>query len=278
MIRPVSDPFQDKAVFILGIGSDIGARLAVMLAARGAQAVGTYRSEESVAALRAHQGIRLLPCDAANPGSVQRAAAAYGELGLSWDIFISAVGTLEPIGRFFSLDFDRWEESVIVNSLAQLRALHALHPHRRPQSLNHAIFFAGGGTNSPFRNYSAYCLGKILLIKMCELLDDEDPALSAVILGTGWVNTKIHRQTLGNPDAAEANYGRTREFLRAPGKGTSFEDIFACLEWCVRAGRELVGGRNLAIVHDAWRDGGTALLEQLRQDPNKFKLRRYGNT
>jgi NAD(P)-dependent dehydrogenase (short-subunit alcohol dehydrogenase family) len=273
----VSSLFQDKAVFILGVGSDIGARLAVMLVTRGARVVGTYRSEESVAELRALPEIRLIACDAANPESVQRAAAAYGDLGLPWDIFISCVGVLEPIGRFFSLNFDLWESSVRVNSLAQLRVLHALQPHRRAQSPNHAFFFAGGGTNSPFRNYSAYCLGKILLIKMCELLDDEDPSLNAVILGTGWVNTKIHRQTLVNPAAAEANYSRTREFLRAPEKGTSFEDIFACIEWCVRAGRELVGGRNFAIVHDAWREG-TELLEQLRQDPNKFKLRRHGNT
>ena len=37
LIRHVSNLFQDKAVFILGIGSDIGARLAVKFSARGAQ-------------------------------------------------------------------------------------------------------------------------------------------------------------------------------------------------------------------------------------------------
>jgi hypothetical protein len=110
------------------------------------------------------------------------------------------------------------------------------------------------------------------------LLDDEDPALNAVILGTGWVNTKIHRQTLRNAPGAEANHTRTAEFLQQPGAGTSFEEIFACIEWCVRSGREQVGGRNFSIVHDAWRNGGLALLTQLRQDPQKFKLRRQGNT
>ena len=274
----MSSLFQDKNVFILGVGSDIGSRLAVMFATQGAMVAGAYRSETSVTELRSHSRIQLIPCDITDPESVSRAAGGYGALRLPWDIFISCVGVLEPIGRFFSLDFESWENSVRVNSLAQLRALHAFHPHRRAQCINHAIFFAGGGTNSPFRNYSAYCLGKIMLIKICELLDDEDAALNAVVLGTGWVNTKIHRQTLRHAEAAEENYERTTDFLRTPGMGTSFEDIFACIEWCVCSGRELVGGRNFSIVHDAWRDGGQALLAQLRQDASKFRLRRHGNT
>jgi len=268
---------QGKNVFILGAGSDIGTRLALMFAGQGARVAGTYRSKASAAELEKHADIKLFSCDAADPDSIRRMAEDYGRLRLPWDIFISCIGVLEPIGRFFSLDFQTWENSVRVNSLAQLRALHALHPHRRPQTLNHAIFFAGGGTNSPFREYSAYCLGKIMLIKMCELLDDEDPALNAVILGTGWVNTKIHRQTL-NSAAAEEIRARTAEFLQSPGKGTSYEDIFACIDWCIRSGRELVGGRNFSIVHDGWRNGGADLLAQLRQDPGKYKLRRHGNT
>jgi len=270
--------FQGKTVFLLGAGSDIGARLAVMFAERGARVVGAYRSEASVAELRADSRVRLIACDVASPESVRSALTAYAELKLPWDIFISCVGVLEPIGRFFSLDFEEWERSVRVNSLGQLRVLHTLHPHRRQHTVNHAIFFAGGGTNSPFRNYSSYCLGKIMLIKMCELLDDEDPALNAVILGTGWVNTKIHRQTLRNPAGAEDNHARTAEFLRAPATGTSFEDIFACIEWCIRSGRERVGGRNFSLVHDPWRSSGQELLAQLKQDPEKFKLRRHGNT
>jgi len=45
----------------------------------------------------------------------------------------------------------------------------------------------------------------------------------------------------------------------------------------VRNGRELVGGRNFSIVHDAWHHGGQALLARLQADPHHFKLRRHGN-
>jgi len=270
--------FQDKTVFILGASSDIGVDLAGRFAALGARVVGTYRDEAARANFTARDNLVLFPCDVGNPASVGRAVAAFAKLDRPWDVFISCVGTLEPIGRFFSLGFEEWENSVRVNSLAQLRVLHALHPHRRPQSINHAVFFAGGGTNSPFRNYSAYCLGKIALIKMCELLDDEDPLLNAVIIGTGFVNTKIHRQTLQNPEGAGPNHARTLKFIESAGSDSAMADIFACINWCVQAGREDVGGRNFSMVNDSWRNGGRELLAQLAADRGKFKLRRRGNT
>ena len=56
--------------------------------------------------------------------------------------------------------------SVVVNSTAQLRVLHAIWPCRQPGP--DIMLMAGGGTNNPFPNYSAYCVSKIMLIKMCE--------------------------------------------------------------------------------------------------------------
>src|SRR5258707_781352 len=86
----MTELYQDKTVFLLGAGSDIGARLASMFAARGARVVGAYRSEASVAALRGEARIDLIPCDAARAESVRSALAAYAELKLPWDIFNSA--------------------------------------------------------------------------------------------------------------------------------------------------------------------------------------------
>ena len=141
--------------------------------------------------------------------------------------------------------------------------------------MNDVAFFAGGGTNNPFRNYSAYCLSKILLIKMCELLDDEAGDLKTYILGPGYVRTKIHDETLRAAGQAGDNMEKTRRFLESD--GTPMDDIFDCLEWCVAQDRSVVGGRNFSVVHDPWRNGGAALAESLANDPDKFKLRRRGN-
>jgi len=38
-----------------------------------------------------------------------------------------------------------------------------------------------------------------------------------------------------------------------------------------------LGGRNLSLVYDSWVGGGVSLSRRLRQDPNLYKLRRFGN-
>lgn len=266
-----------ESVFILSAGSDIGRELAERYLAAGHQVAGTYRSERSVAELEPHPNLHLFKCDLADPPSIRAALSAFREEVGVWDTFISSAGTEEPIGPFFECDFDEWEQSVIVNASAQLRVLHGLYPLRRPGKLNHAMFFAGGGTNNPFRNYSAYCISKIFLIKVCELLDDENDDLNVFIVGPGFVRTKIHRQTLCRPQLAGPNYEKTRAWVESDEPGTSFDDIYECIEWCKALGKRGAGGRNFSIVHDQWRDGGAALTEALLQDTDKFKLRRHGN-
>lgn len=265
-------------VFVLGAGSDIGCDLALRYADAGAQVIGTYRTDASAARLVDVPNIHLLRCNIAELGEVANLALAYAELDTPWDIFISSVGTMEPIGPFFECDFTQWERSVTTNSLAQLRILHALHPYRRRSATSHVAFFAGGGTNGPFASYSAYCASKIFLIKMCELLSDENPDLNVFILGPGFLPTKIHNQTFSNPMAAGSNYAKTVRFYETSTGTAGFADVYQCINWCVQAGRPVAAGRNVSVVHDAWRDGGHELAATLVEDRDKFKLRRYGNT
>jgi NAD(P)-dependent dehydrogenase (short-subunit alcohol dehydrogenase family) len=265
------------SVVIAAISSDIGIQLAQLYRARGFAVIGTYRSTESLGALQGDPGIELVHCDLSDPDSVRAAAAAVGALGRPWSRFISAAGQLSPIGDFFGRDFEQWAASLSLNSVDQLRLLHALYPYRDTEEVSKVAFLVGGGINGPFRNYSAYCLGKVLLVKLCELLDDEYPQMHAIAVGTGWVNTKIHRQTIDAGDAAGINLRRTLEFVESGEQGTSYQDIFGCIEWCFDAGRAATGGRNFSVVHDSWRGDSAPLRQQLAADADKYKLRRHGN-
>lgn len=268
---------KNKNIFILGIGSDIGAALARYYIDQGCRVFGTYRTENSIKSIADHNNIHLFKCDLMDKTGIKKCVEKYKSLREPWDIFISCAGTMEPIGKFFKVNFNAWENSVIVNSTSQLRFLHELYPLRRKSSLNHVIFFAGGGTNNPFTNYSAYCASKIMLIKMCELLDDENKELNTFIIGPGWVRTKIHAQTLQSRAGAGDSYGRTKKFLESAKPGTEYQDIFDCINWCISQGRQAVGGRNFSVVHDPWQKNGKSLVQQLRADSNKFKLRRFKN-
>lgn len=266
-----------KSVFILGIGSDIGKALAERYLSEGCAVAGTYRHRSSVRGFVSKHDIRVFECELSDKNSIAEFIKKYKRSAAPWDIFISCVGSMEPIGKFFECDFDRWEGAVITNSLAQLRILREIYPYRRKKRLCHVAFFAGGGTNNPFSNYSAYCASKILLIKMCELLDDENRDLNAFIIGPGWVRTKIHDQTISSRSSAGGNYSRTLEFLNSDQPGTSHDDIYDCINWCIEKGKCVSGGRNFSVVHDKWKGGGRRLSRQLRGDVNKFKLRRFKN-
>ena len=74
---------------------------------------------------------------------------------------------------------------------------------------------------------------------------------------------------------AESNFERVKKFMDSNDKGTSFEDIYRCLQWAASMGREVAGGRNFSVVHDKW---GTERLEsELKRDNDMYKLRRYQN-
>lgn len=262
-------------VFIAGISSDIGRELALLYSARSHHVIGTFRTDRHAEPLRGKQGIELIQCDVAQPESIRAAAQKLQALGKPWDIFIGAVGQLDPIGPFFETGIDEWSASLALNSVGQLRLLHAAYPLRRRGALAKVAFLVGGGINGPFRNYSAYCLGKVMLVKACELLHDEAPDIHAVAIGTGWIDTKIHRQTLQAGERAGDNYRRTTEFLASGERGTACADILACMDWCFGQPREATGGRNFSVVHDGWKEEG--LAASLLRDGDKYKLRRSGN-
>jgi NAD(P)-dependent dehydrogenase (short-subunit alcohol dehydrogenase family) len=264
-----------STVAIIGLGSDIGRELALRYAADGWTVWGTYRSRAGLD--RLPPGIKQAHCDLASRDSIAAAVQVFQHDSLAWDVLVVAAGTEEPIGPFWSCDADAWERGIQVNALAPLRLVRQLYPMRNKSGKPAAAFFSGSGTNNAAPAYSAYSASKILLIKMCELLDAESPDTSFFIIGPGIVRTKIHEQTLREPEKSGENHRKVADFLQSGNPGTSHDDIHACLNWCVNAGKAVMGGRNLSLVHDAWRDGGAALARRLEQDKNLYKLRRFGN-
>jgi NAD(P)-dependent dehydrogenase (short-subunit alcohol dehydrogenase family) len=262
-------------VFIIAASADIGAHLAAHFLKAGCEVVGTYRHRTDRVTELEQAGAVLFQADLNCRDEVAGLAEKLRQSGYEWDVLISAVGLLSPIGPFFSTDFEQWEESVVTNSTSQLRMLHAVAPLRSRKALSKVIFFAGGGTNGPFDNYSAYCLGKLSLIKMTELLDSEYQDLQVSIIGTGWVNTKIHQQTIEAGLAAGVNFSRTQEFMAGntgSAGAASLDDVAECIEWCLGAPRAAVGGRNFSLGHDQWRDPG--FVDMLINNPGSYKLRR----
>lgn len=271
-------PDNVRRAVIVSASSDIGAALAGHWLSLGWLVTGTYRTESASVHDLKRRGVPLVHCDVGDPRSVAKACEGLRETLGAWDVLVLCPGAQEPVGAFEACSFGEWEASLRVNFSGQMHIVHEMLPWR---SKNWdigpcAVFFAGGGTNSATLNYSAYTISKIALIKMCELLGAEIPDTRFVIIGPGWVRTKIHEATLNaGPDAAGANYERTRAML-ANGDLVSMDKVVSSCDWVISQPREVVGGRNFSTLHDAWGTG--ELVEALRHSPDMYKLRRHGNT
>jgi NAD(P)-dependent dehydrogenase (short-subunit alcohol dehydrogenase family) len=267
---------EDSAAIIISASSDIGMAVSRRWAACGWDVFGTYRTKSQAVDELDKHGIKLVYCDLSDPKSIVDACSNLRGLCSQWDVLVMCPGTQEPVGPFIECNFDEWEESVRVNFTSQMRIIHELLPARRVNSALEpcVLLFAGGGTNSAPVSYSAYIISKIALVKMCELLDAEIPDTRFVILGPGWVKTKIHNATLIAGARAGANYQLTIDKL-AGNECTPMEQVLDCCDWLVSAPRELISGRNFSVVFDMW--GTEEMTERLAKEPNMYKLRRYGN-
>lgn len=265
-----------KTVVVLGASADIGRKMCEFYANDGFRVIGTYRNpSKNINALKKLKNMVLLKCDITQRGNARRLAVYFKKVRSRWTTVFSSIGTSEPIGAFFDLPFDKWEDSLQVNCIGQLRALHMLHKYRIKKGVANIVLLAGGGTNNPFRYYSAYCVSKIMLIKMCELLDDENKDLNVFIVGPGFVRTKTHFETIKAGKNAGVNYCRVKEFLDSDSPGTPIKKIYESVRWLERQGRDIAGGRNFSIVKDKF--GDKRLMSELKKDFNMYKLRRCRN-
>ena len=261
---------------IVAVSSDIGNALAKRWRQRGMEVGGTYRTPSCLVDDLVKSGVKTFRCNAANTSSVRNTCNDLRLAFDRWDYLVLCPGSLEPVGSFADGNFVEWEKSLRINFTRQLQFVHELLPVRNKTGKHPPVvlFFAGGGTNNATLNYSAYTVSKIALIKMCELLDAEIPDTNFVILGSGWVKTKIHRSTLDAGQRAGANYQRTIDKL-AGDECTPMDKVLECCDWLINADRQVVSGRNFSVVFDKW--GTDPLIKKLLKDPDMYKLRRHGN-
>lgn len=267
---------KEQTAIIISASSDIGSAMARRWRKKAWNVLGTYRKKSNTTAELSEIGVELIHCDLSDNGSVQKACLELRNLCPLWDNLILSAGSQEPIGPFMSCNFDNWADSIQVNFTNQLRIVKELLPNRNTNNILGpcVLFFAGGGTNNATKNYSAYTISKIALIKMCELLDAEISDTRFAIVGPGWVKTKIHETTIKAGIRAGENYEKTKHKLSS-NECTSMNEVLDCCDWLIHSPRDVISGRNFSVAFDMW--GTEELSRKLIDDFNMYKLRRHGN-
>ena len=256
---------------ILSATSDIGIELVKNFKSKNIEVFGTYN--------KTRPNLEILPRENWFNFQVKDFSSENYKSWLSkicpWDIFISCVGTLKPIGNFEENNPKEWVEGVNQNSSYQVASLMTAMPYRNKEKISSAIFFAGGGTNSATTAYSSYTIGKISLIKSVELLNHELNDLKVSILGPGWVKTKIHNQILFAEDKAGENFQKTLEILKKPENMNPITKVVEDISKIIELPKTLIGGRNFSSVYDDL--SSENLKRLLKLDPDFYKLRRSSN-
>ncbi len=260
---------------VMAASSDIGASLCKHWSSKNWTLAGTFRNfSPQVEELQKVHGVQLFPCDLLNQESIRASCSGLAGICSNWDVLVVAPGHQEPIGFFTDVDFEKWEQGIAVNLLKPLEFVHRLLPYRNRQRRPTVLFFAGGGTNNAVVRYSSYTLSKIALIKMCELLDAETPDTRFVIVGPGWVKTKIHTATVNAKESAGSNFNKTLEKFQR-GDWIPMEKVVECCTYLVTTPCNAISGRNFSVAFDPW---GTEELEQaLMNNQEMYKLKRYQN-
>lgn len=253
---------------IAGIDSEIGSAISMHLQNSDWKVIGTSRRLDKI------KPANVFYCDFSNKESIDGAVSEISIEHQNFDVLIIAVGVLDPIGSFEESDPDNWEQGFYVNALGPIRFIRGMIPYLDSKKMPLVISFAGGGVNSAPSRYSSYTNAKIALTKSMEIIAAEIPRICFVSLGTGWIKSPIHMQTL----AAGENAGLNRHELLRRIENNEFGDIDSIgrfVLWAFESAGTSISGRNFSLTKDAW--GTEKLILELIEDPDKFKLRRFGN-
>jgi NAD(P)-dependent dehydrogenase (short-subunit alcohol dehydrogenase family) len=275
-MRPAACPGyaeEMKKAIIAGIDSSLGSLIANHLASKEWEILGTSR-RIGLESDKYQKEFKISNCDFSSSQSIDKCVSEILAIYRDWDVLILAIGVLEPIGEFKSSNFEEWQSSFSINFLGQMRFIQKLLMNSSDTADHLVLTFAGGGTNGPTPNFSSYTLAKIALIKAMELLASEIPTSKFISLGTGWMDTPIHAQTLeAGPSAGDA-YFETLKRIETNNFGRS-ADLLNFVDWAISADKEITSGRNFSLQGDPW--SCWELSDELKKDTNMFKLRRFRN-
>jgi len=255
-----------KAV-VVGHDSELGRIASKHLENKGWQVLGTSRRNENLI-----EG-KIYFCDLGSRNSVQDVCNQILKDVSEIDLIILSVGQMSPIGHFSKIDFDEWAESVNLNFINQVFMIRQFAEEMRRIQHNGTKFltFAGSGTNSAPKNFSAYTLSKIALIKSMELFAEEYPDHFFLSLGSGWMRSAIHEQTLAAGTLAGDAYIETVRRFKENDFGSP-EMFCEFIDWYMTLNNTKVSGRNIALQGDDWKS--QEFNSNLVSSEDAYKLRR----
>ena len=259
--------YSTKTILISG-SSDIGQALSKKFSKQN-QIISTYNSSTPKFS---KNNIKFLKLDIKNLNEIDK--FSKNSILNNWENLIILPATQLPIGLANEVIPEDWIESININFTNQIYLLLKLLPKRSMKKIKRVILWSGTGSNNAPKYYSAYTVSKIALTKITEIFDTELNDCIFSVIGPGWVKTKIHNETLKNKLYSRENYFNTKYHLKH-NIFNSIKSVTDCVLAIMRLPKESIGGRNISVQFDDWRN--KEFNNFLKSDTNIYKLRRDFN-
>lgn len=182
-------------VIVTGASRGLGAAVAGWLAKVGAGVTLVARSEGALNGVSedlGHLAGETLVCkaDISDYDACGRVAGRALERFGRIDSLVNNAGLIQPIAAIAESDPAQWRYNIDVNLIGPFNLIRAAIPHLRKQN-GRIVNVSSGAANLALENLSAYCTGKAALNHFTRVLAAEEPALTALTVRPGVVDTDM---------------------------------------------------------------------------------------
>jgi FkbM family methyltransferase len=258
-----------KKLLIIGASSDIGSNLLSTIHGYF-QIIATYNSTK---VKNKFKNTKFISLNIKKKSDID--TFSKKKLIKNWDHLLILPGSLNPIGKFTDTNPDDIVKSINLNFTNQIYLINKLiNLRNKNNKSSNVIVTSGPASNSANKDYFAYTISKVALIKSFELLNNEIIDVNFIVAGPGMLKTKIHEQTISSKNKSLESYNLVLKRLNEK-KYNSINLFSKFLFKLIRNKSSLMGGRNISFEFDEWYQ--KEYLELLKNDENMHKLRRSMN-
>ncbi|MEM9499746.1 MAG: SDR family oxidoreductase [Pseudomonadota bacterium] len=187
-----------KTVIVTGASRGIGAEVARIFAAAGANVALLARGQRQIADLAGEIGPSALaiPCNVARYSDVATAVQATRDTFGGVDVLINNAGVIEPISHLAQSDPEGWADVIDINLKGVFFGMHAVLPVMKAAGGGTILTISSGAAHGPVEAWSHYCTSKAGAHMLTRCLDKEEAAhgIRAMGLSPGTVATQMQRE------------------------------------------------------------------------------------
>ena len=210
----------NQVALVTGGGRGLGRAFALALAQAGAAVAITSRNEaelREVAQLIEQGGGRALTitADVSNPAATRKLVATVTQQLGPVDVLVNNAGSLRAFGSVAEVEEDMWWRDLEINLRGPFLCSQAVLPGMISRQRGRIINLASGAGIGAIPNGTSYCLGKVALIRLSEImaLETQSQGITVFAIDPGTVRTAM-TEYLSNSENASQRIPEVQSWMR----------------------------------------------------------------